>query len=284
VRILYAVLTGLAHGLCRLGYWLHRLVPNRKRLVLLGVLLTAGAAKAVVIGPGETYQPNDLLGGVVKLPSSGTTSGVALTRLHILTARHVSTPGSVEYPGGVRIAVAGRVNHPTRDLAILTLAEPGPHPGYPVAEAHQGDVVLVAGYGRGGEGAPTLGKGTLRAAMNVVSHVATGSTYSMLYLRFNVPGDAEYVVGEGSAADGDSGGPVFLYDTMSLVSITSAGVNANGNGVFPDPGDYTLHTHLHPCNEWIQANTPEPGTIGLVSAGLMLCVAWFCFAGREGCA
>lgn len=66
MKLLWGILTWLAERFCRIGFWLHRIVPNKRRLVLLAVLALTGAAQAIVIGPGESYQSTDGLGGARK--------------------------------------------------------------------------------------------------------------------------------------------------------------------------------------------------------------------------
>ncbi len=205
--------------------------------------------QAIVNGEVDTGDP-----AVVSV--GGFCTGTLVTPKTVLTAYHCiesgSTPGFDVYFGtydgddaGTYIPAVHQARYPNGgpgqgDLAMLTLAEPGPATPIPVNDADLGAMVnqpiRIVGFGVTSENGG--GNGTKRHATAMLMHVDEVDMFAS-----NDPSGTCY---------GDSGGPNFMTigGVEKLIGVTSYGTEACGSG--EDASARTDYGYA-----WIQAYIDE---------------------------
>ncbi len=226
----------------------------------------------VVVAPSAF----DMVG---KLSNAGTTTGVLIDPMHVLTAKHcVASSSSGTFTlelasGTVSYTWTEKELHPTADLAILTLSSSTGLSGYPVYDASDeiGKEIIMVGYGVSGVGHPdsvNYPKGTKRFGYNKVDGIYVDSGLEYLQSDFDTgPVDKEVMI-----ADGDSGGPSFIeINGVYYIAGIHHGVSDNdGDGIYPEVHDFGFDVRVSDYSDWIVQQVPEPISIVLFITGLGL--------------
>ena len=231
--------------------------------------------------------------------NTNTGSGVLIARSWVLTAAHLKSGSSVPGTfllGGVPYAVETFYAHPDwtgdvldgNDLALVRLAQPvtqtAPSAWY-TGNEEVGRIGVSVGYGRTGTGltGQISSSGTKRAGESLLETIGTRSPFTpdlppddTLEYRFYDPGDPNVLPLEAMAAQGDSGGPVFIESdgAFLIAGIHSFLWNMNG-GNLATYGDVVVSTRVAAYDEWIMGVIPEPGTVALWAGA----AAWLLAAG-----
>jgi len=187
------------------------------------------------------------------------------------------------------------------DIAVLTLSKSTPATGHTtyayntpsLIPTETGNTATLVGYGYGGTG--TAGQepasypiGTQRAGINeidqdtdsnrTVPNVVSSGTEQLapglLVFDFdqvgagNGPlGGPALGTGEADTTDGDSGGPMFEYDS-ALDKYVIVGITTDGEDDNPEYGDISWGTRVLDYDTFIESVLPEP--VGLIPAVLLL--------------
>jgi hypothetical protein len=223
-------------------------------LVSPTVILTAGHCVAPANSWDVTFQT----------ASGFSTVGVAGAEVHPLFANRASNSGIQQY-----------------DIAILRLATsaPGDAAVYAIADGSlplsfsdtTGTVVDMVGYGLGGNPSGALPGGTRRTAQNRLFGILAGEVDNPLLTAHDFSSASE-PGNFGIVAAGDSGGPMFLGNTIIGVASAST-VPRITSGTYTPGVYYGLHANLYDSLtlNWTNsaiANIPEPGTYLLFASGL----------------
>jgi len=179
------------------------------------------------------------------------------------------------------------------DIAVLTLSKPATgHTTYAyntpsLIPTETGNQSTIVGYGFGGTGSGGQDQtdypiGTQRAGVNeidqdtdsnrMVPNVVSGGTEQLapglLVFDFdqvgagNGPlGGPALGTGEADTTDGDSGGPMFEYDS-ALGKYVIVGITTDGEDDNPEYGDISWGTRVSDYDSFIESIVPEP--VGLV--------------------
>lgn len=274
-----------------------------KTSVLLGVgwIVAGPTCPAMAIFGIGSLDPNGVE-AVGKVLGTGLGSGVAISPFCVLTAKHVvSGASSVTIDVAGSLAAASKVvEHPTADLALLTLANPLDHYLRPWYGNPLGLEVDVVGFGRAASlradhtGFQDLGSGTsgvLRRCRNSISRKGGFEGYEALFFDYDSPfedtpdalkdryADGGPVEGEGGTRRGDSGGGYLanIGGEFRLIGTHAAGINLGGPGIGDsfnsDFGDASVGVSLAEYKDWIEANcVPEPSALAALALGFGLCL------------
>jgi V8-like Glu-specific endopeptidase len=185
------------------------------------------------------------------------------------------------------------------DIAVLTLSKSTPATGHTtyayntpsLISNETGNTATLVGYGFGGTGSggqdPThYPIGTQRAGINAIDqntdsnrtvpNVVGGGTEQLapglLVFDFDQVGAGNGPLGgpalgtsEADTTDGDSGGPMFEYDS-ALGKYVVVGISTNGEDANPEYGDIGWGTRVSDYDSFIASEVPEP--VGLVPAAI----------------
>lgn len=171
-------------------------------------------------------------------------TGTLVSPKTVLTAKHCLANTIKVYFGtyakqsgtGTWINTVHKQGHPSADIAMLTLASPGPTAPIPLNKqdlsAHLGKQIRIAGFGVTGENSG--GDGTKRVGVAALQSLDGGIMYAT-----NTPSGTCY---------GDSGGPNFmtLGGTEYIIGVTSFGTAACGSGL---DGSVRVDSYA----QWIEA-------------------------------
>lgn len=231
-------------------------------------------------------------------------SGVLIDSRWVLTAAHLqsgdSAPNQFEIGDGL-YTVSEFHTHPGwdteadpndairdgNDIALARLAEPVasiiPSTWYTGSD-ERGRIGVSVGFGNTGTGLTGQQSGTAgtkRAAESLIVRdddrggpgppQPTVQVDTTLEYDFLSPDDAGVLDLEGSAAQGDSGGPVFIDfgDGPLVAGIHSFVINRGGDGL-ATYGDTVASTRVSLYDDWILATIPEPRTWGLLAGSAVL--------------
>jgi MYXO-CTERM domain-containing protein len=249
----------------------------RVMLVCIGLLCGCGDAPIELENLGAsghtivngTFDSGDPAVVYIDVGCSGTlvTPKVVLTACHCLQGSYSSPDvffGSDTNGQGTWIQGVHHATYPGNcigdgDLAMITLAQPGPAPPIPINDRNLGNYVgnpvRIVGFGVTGENSG--GSGTKRQGMSVLSSVGTGEMF------------CDPTQSSGTCY-GDSGGPNFMTfeGTEYVVGATSYGTQACGSGL-----DASARTDSH--MDWLQTyiNEQDPADCGADGACAMFCDA-----------
>ncbi len=232
--------------------------------------------------------------------NSNSGSGVLIGSSWVLTAAHLRngmTSPRTFTVGGNQYAVEAFYSHPDwtgdvldgNDIALVRLAEPVRNiapAGWYTGNSELGRIGVFAGYGRTGTGltGQNLSSGVKRAGESLLERIGTDSAltpppapFNTLEYRFYGPDDVDVLPLEGIAAQGDSGGPVFIesYGMFLVAGVHSFIWNING-GDLGTYGDVVVSTRVAAYDDWIVAVIPEPATVALwAGVGVILLAGGF---------
>jgi V8-like Glu-specific endopeptidase len=187
------------------------------------------------------------------------------------------------------------------DIAVLTLSKSTPATGHTtyayntpsLIPTETGNTATLVGYGYGGTG--TAGQeptqypiGTQRAGVNAIDQntdsnrtvpnvVSSGTEQlapGLLVFDFdqvgagNGPlGGPALGTGEADTTDGDSGGPMFEYDS-ALGKYVVVGITTDGEDDNPEYGDISWGTRVSDYDAFISGIVPEP--VGLLPVAFLI--------------
>jgi hypothetical protein len=276
--------------------------PAMKKAVLAaGLLSFSGALTAEAIVRRHDVADQLYLDFGAQFPSvgrltsaTGLGSGVLISSRWVLSAAHLSTPTQFAVGDGL-YTVEEFIRHPDwdgsvtngNDLALARLSgsvtDVAPSVWY-TGSNEIGQIGVSVGFGNTGTGLTGQQSGTAgirRAAENSIESLGSGSPFTpprppddTLEYLFNEPGDTNVLPLEGMAAQGDSGGPVFIDfgDGYRIAGIHSFVWNMDG-GSLATYGDVVVSARVAAYDDWILATVPEPRTWALLAglAALAVC-------------
>ncbi len=229
------------------------------------------------------YDSMPELEGVGYLSSSGGTTGVLISPVHVLTASHAV--GNITghtftlhtASGDKSFGLVEKYVHPYRDLAVVRLDRSTGLPGYRInSQTNEvGSEIVIVGFGESGTGMPEPSehpRGVGRYGGNRIDSTISG------YLVFDfdkpVGGGGNPPVGttESMIAKGDSGGPSFVWeaDGLKIVGIHVGVMDSDGDSICPEYGDKGYDVRVSAYSGWIMQQIPEPGTLVIIAFGSLL--------------
>lgn len=261
-------------------------------VVALAILVAAGPALAGVIRSDVSDSAylslaNDAryqsVGRIIEQATDGNTyaaSGSLIAPNWVLTAGHVVFDATAIHfdIGGQTYVASHWVAHPRYDgsdfsydigLIQLSAAPPSITPATRyTGKSELGKVGTFVGYGMTGTdetGAVTY-DGQKRAGQNMIDAYFADSggsrKWRLFGADFDSPAGNTNVFGSASPLDleylisfGDSGGGVFIEERGQtyLAGVNSFVVNANGNDLWCDAGDYSGQVRVSAFNSWIDS-------------------------------
>ncbi len=274
------------------------IVPAGHRFLLVGsfCLALCPAAQAVIFysTADPTYNttaPTGPLAGWQWVGNWGGYQGTPIGANYFITARHVGgTIGNPFILNGVTYTTNAFFDDTVTDLRICRIN--GTFPSWAPLYRGSGEVgssLVVFGQGLSRGSAVTVGSnlagwqwgaggGTLRWGQNTVNSVVDGGSYwgQLLYATFNAGAGAN----ECHLADGDSGGPVFIYDGLewALAGIAAAvdgpfNTTDNGDGfeaaLFDARGLY-----MGGAGNWQLITGPGPVPSGVYATQISVRASW----------
>lgn len=227
------------------------------------------------------YESMSELEGVGYLSTTGGTTGVLISPVHVLTAGHAVNSSITGHTftlhtanGYESFGLVEKYLHPHKDLAVVRLDRSTGLSGYQInTQTNEvGSEIIIVGFGESGTGKPEPNehpKGIGRYGSNRVDYSISGCPV----FDFDKPTDdgEEPTPGitESMIAKGDSGGPSFVWenDKLKIVGIHVGILDSDGDSIFPEYGDRGYDVRVCAYSDWIHQQIPEPGTLIILTIG-----------------
>jgi hypothetical protein len=236
--------------------------------VLAACAALASPGHAIVINDGYGDAASQTLGApftaVVSIGSNSCT-GALIAPTVVLMAQHCATPGAITVQQGgsdTTYGVASRadanattVTTDGSDISLLFLSNPvaGVTPLRlldAAASTLLGDTALMVGFGLHGLGSNTTRTidGIRRAAANVIDQIVSASLGTRIFTDFDdgtlphngiLSGSMVPLTEEGTTDNGDSGGPLLIFDGDEWLIVGVARGGTSDDSVYGDVADWT---------------------------------------------